>query len=157
MAAAGDAPKVVHADWRNAAGRVRRAYDLGSDVSLRSRSDDPKSLSRVLRDLGDWRGAYWACADTGDGWTLTVFAHTATPAPFVYRPRSSSASVWQWACRACGTIDPRWSWAEEDYADGTAPMVRYKVTLDPAEPLVAVPWACPRKGCHGAPRWQQAT
>jgi hypothetical protein len=119
--------------------------DGGTAVLLSSRDEHLRAAVEALPEQ-DRRGM---AVRLGDGRTALLLCADGLPAPYAYWPRSKPQSVWQWACRACGAVDDRWSWRD---IDETAPLVRQAYDIDAGE-LVDVPWSCPRGSCHGAPMW----
>lgn len=151
MADTGNAPKVFKLPGRNVAARLRSAYEDGHDVRLLSKTGSP-DLRRCLADLDGWTARHGTAVNTGDGWTVTFFSHGQVTQPLTYWPKPRADERWVWACRGCGAVDERWAWRDVDEA---SPLVRQAYNLSEGK-MVDVPWACPRSGCHGQPRWQRA-
>lgn len=140
-------PTVVwHVPGRGVTGRLRAALDEGRSVVLLSKRDT--DLRRALAAL-EGPAPTGISVRLGDGRTATMLCAEGVPVPYAYWPRPKPQPVWKWACRACGTIDERWTWRDMNEA---APMVRQAYDLNAGE-LVDVPWSCPRSGCAGAARW----
>ncbi len=131
-------------------GAARAALDAGETVILLSSRDE--HLRRALETLAR-PVQHAATVRLGDGRSATTLSDSPTPAPYAWRMKEKPAPVWRWSCRRCSAVDQRWSWPLDE-ADEASPMVRYAVnTGSGVEPLVEVPWRCPRSACHGAPRW----
>lgn len=147
------APLIRNVPGRGLPRQVRRSLDDGRTVVLLSKRDT--ELRRVLADLGGLEPTVNSVR-LGDGRTATMLRAEGTPAPFspyAWWPRQDPQPAWRWACRACGTVDERWSWPEQEGGEAVR-MVRYAVDPDDLDgPWMAVPWTCPRGTCHGAPRW----